>query len=313
MKKMIETLQNNYNSRLAKLFMINASFGFMCCWKIVETLINPVTKSKFQMYSSGKPKELLKWIHPSQLPKEYGGDFETPTKFWPPVFPPQTYRDEYVTMHMTEEQFREEVAKKPLVMPSPATAAVAKNTSKKQTGRVGHKIYYMQDGKIERRDSFNGIIEDNPSPAPSAEIKPADAPAVAPPPVPVPQISVLHDKAESTVPSAAPVPIPAPTIATSAEVKLEIQETTQAPIPAQIQQAAEPVGPKTSERSVTRMVTISKEPERCQNATELLFNSTNGSGKYEIQAHDFARVREAETTKYKKKQASKACCACSIV
>ncbi len=294
---MINTLQNNYNSRLAGMFLINASFGIMCAWKIVDNFINPVTRSKIQVYSSGRPKELLSAIHPSQLPREYGGDFDLPKESWPPAFPPQTYRDEYVTMHMSENEFREEAAKKPLVMPSPALAWAARSGTRKQCGRVDRKTYYLRGGRVERRDSFNGVIEDEPV----QEAKPEEKKLLAEPSAVAAPVVVPRDgkKEEPEL--------------RAAEIKIEIHET-----PVQEQQSKakteNTVVPPPQKPKQMQQRERAKETLQVQNATELqAANSTYGSLKIELQARDFGRTKENETTKYKKAPSTKTCCACRIV
>jgi len=161
---MIETLQGNYNSRLAKMFILNASFGIKCVWNVVDAFINPNTRAKIQMFSEGNPPELLNFIHPSQLLKEYGGEFEikNPEISWPPVFPPQKYRDEYENSHFTEAELLAESLKKAQIIPSPKIAQKVKEISK--SPRIPEKIYYLQGNLIEKYDGFNCKIEPCPNP-----------------------------------------------------------------------------------------------------------------------------------------------------
>ena len=153
---MIGTLQANYNSRLAKMYILNASFGVMFIWKIISNFINPVTRSKIKVFSEASPKELIDDIHPSQIPRQYGGTFDLPKKAWPPTFPPQTYRDEYNTMHFTVDEFKTELIKNKAAVPFPKIAKEMKGTLKGK--RVPEKTYYLQ-GKNELYDQFNAIIE----------------------------------------------------------------------------------------------------------------------------------------------------------
>ena len=324
MKNVITTLQNNYTSRLAKMYLLNASFGIMCIWKIVDNFINPVTRSKIQVFSSGQPKEILSMIHVSQLPKEYGGEFDSPKEYWPPTFPPQTYREDYAAMHETEEEFKEEAVKKPQVMPSPSVAKFMREACGKQAGRFPEKIYYLRGGKTERRDDLNGIVEAK------KKCEPCIDDAEKAKKIAAESSKTVDIYAEADKGVAAEKVNLAGKEEDVAQIKVEIREEvgqkglpdsnqpgkTESP---QQQAVANnnnnplPVESKESNRAKElKVVTIFKDPHLSQNNTEGI-NSTAGSGKYELQPHDFAKAKENETTRYKKAQSSKACCACSIV
>jgi hypothetical protein len=77
---MINGLQANYNSRLAKMYILNVSFTIRFIWNIVSNFINPITRSKILVFSDGTPEQLRKDVHPSQLLKKYGGEFEVPER-----------------------------------------------------------------------------------------------------------------------------------------------------------------------------------------------------------------------------------------
>jgi len=65
-----------------QIILANAPGIFSSIWAMVKGFLDPVTRSKVQVFSSGKTdkerlgKALRAMIDPSKLPKEYGGDSE---------------------------------------------------------------------------------------------------------------------------------------------------------------------------------------------------------------------------------------------
>lgn len=161
MKDMVNCLQMYYKGRLCRMFVVNTSALIYLLWKVVETFMDSNTRGKISLFYSVKPKELLEYIHPSQLINTYGGECEPPTEYWPPIFPSAPFRDEFITKHNTEEEFKVELVANPQVVPSPNLAGFARASRhhKSKKGPFPHKTYVTSEG-LERRDSFNGIIDD---------------------------------------------------------------------------------------------------------------------------------------------------------
>lgn len=158
---MIDTLQDCYKGRLCKMFVVNANFVIRVLWGIVETLMDPNTKAKISLTSNSTCKELQEWVHPSQLLKEYGGTADSPKAFWPPVFPPGPTLEETVTNHMKVEEFKEELLKNPQLMPSPDLASFVRESRKGKSKKgVFPRKDFIMTKRLERRDSFNGIISE---------------------------------------------------------------------------------------------------------------------------------------------------------
>lgn len=168
MKEMISSLQANYNSRLAKMYILNVSFGIRLVWSIVSNFINPITRSKILVFDSGSPEELRKDILPCQLLRKYGGEFESGERAWPPTFPPQVYPESPQT-HLTAEEFRREVLSNREAVPSPQLAEVLKGLV--AGTRVPDKVYYLTGGINERRDQFNAIVESSKTNIEKTEVK----------------------------------------------------------------------------------------------------------------------------------------------
>eukprot|EP00826_Nyctotherus_ovalis_P023848 TRINITY_DN1834_c0_g1_i7.p1 TRINITY_DN1834_c0_g1~~TRINITY_DN1834_c0_g1_i7.p1 ORF type:complete len:350 (+),score=111.56 TRINITY_DN1834_c0_g1_i7:669-1718(+) len=168
LKEMISSLQANYNSRLAKMYILNVSFGIRLVWSIVSNFINPITRSKILVFDSGSPEELRKDILPCQLLKKYGGEFESPEHAWPPTFPPQMYPESPET-HFTVEEFKKEVVRNKEAVPSPQVAEMLKG--KVVGSRVPEKVYYLQGGINETRDQFNRITKSTKANIEETEVK----------------------------------------------------------------------------------------------------------------------------------------------
>ena len=55
-------------------------------YKAISWMIHPETRAKYVITGVKDPPQLREMYHPSQLEKRFGGQAETPTKFWPPTF-----------------------------------------------------------------------------------------------------------------------------------------------------------------------------------------------------------------------------------
>ena len=78
MQKVSAVSQNYYPERLGKLYVINAPMGFSTVFGWVKGFLDPVTVSKIHVLGSGYQKELLAQVHPSNLPKQFGGNCDCP-------------------------------------------------------------------------------------------------------------------------------------------------------------------------------------------------------------------------------------------
>ncbi len=261
LKKTIDSFQNNYRARLAKMFVLNASFLIRTIWVIVEGFMDSVTRSKISMSTSNTHDELKELVLPEQLPEKYGGKSHIPESGWPPYLPDCDCRAEFSTQHLTDEEIKKDLAGNPRMLPPPELAEFARASCKatKKRGAFPHKTYYLKD-RIERRDSFNGIVPSDPAPVPSpapvaapvapstvetkapeekkveAEPKPAE-PIIASVPapaatdarpeliddVPAPVLSPQHTISTNERPEPAPAPKPA---AAAASVGLTAAEVT---------------------------------------------------------------------------------------
>jgi len=143
------------------MFVVNANIIIRVLWGIVETLMDPNTKAKISLVSDPTSKEITDWIHPSQLLRKYGGTADSPKAYWPPVFPPGPIVDNLKNNHMTVEEFKEELLKNPQLIPSPELASFVREArkGKSKKGQFPRKEFILPT-RVERRDSFNGIISE---------------------------------------------------------------------------------------------------------------------------------------------------------
>eukprot|EP00826_Nyctotherus_ovalis_P007813 TRINITY_DN1199_c0_g1_i23.p1 TRINITY_DN1199_c0_g1~~TRINITY_DN1199_c0_g1_i23.p1 ORF type:complete len:322 (-),score=91.24 TRINITY_DN1199_c0_g1_i23:128-1093(-) len=321
---MIGALQANYNSRLGKMYLVNVSFGVMFIWKMVAAFINPVTRSKIKVFSSNCPKELLEDIHPSQLPRAYGGTYDPPKKAWPPAFPPQTYRDEYTTLHYTPEEFKAELLKNKEAIPSPEMAREMKGIIKGK--RVPQKTYYLGNGENQVRDQQNCIIEavaksipnlvqNIPNKARGEEKKVAKQ-VMSKPVEANDEDLLINENCESKEESALtnlPKQFPSrqPQSKQSPEPENIRSEPDINPLLDTKDVKVELAAPLKSEPVKEDGEAKVEEAKECQSVTDVqAASSSTFSGRNEIQQHNFDKAREADGLKYKKK---KSCCDCLLL
>ena len=81
-KTMIMTFQIAYKARLYRQFIVNANTFAFILFNIVKAFLNSTVSMKVKMYRKSNPKEILEYIDPNQLLKEYGGNVQKPTQFW---------------------------------------------------------------------------------------------------------------------------------------------------------------------------------------------------------------------------------------
>ncbi len=322
LKKMIASLQINYKARLAKMFVLNASFFIRAGWMIVEGFMDPVTRCKIQLSGDCSHPELRNLVSNTQLPAEYGGIAPAPGKAWPPTICPDC-REDLVTQHLGEEEMKNEIKENARVVPPPGLADFARANCKSSVkkGVLPHKTYYLQ-GRIERRDSFNGVIPDL---ALSNDIQSPEKT----------QDPVLEEKA---VPHARPIEAPRVFVvlpADSADVNVEIRASdSPAEMDCSIANVANashnggnPIFPKVTvalpaDESGSRTLSPIREKaneasgEQCspvqllkpEVVIEAVNNSTAGSAITKIQPRLGKRGQCGKEPK-----TNKACCACVIV
>lgn len=100
------------------MFLLNAGMAVSMMWSIVKIFVHHTTKSKLIFNKQSTDPILQEMVHPKQLQKQYGGEAEDVTVFWPPYIA----SDEYgVDKEKIKDKFPFEaslVQEEPLVLPS---------------------------------------------------------------------------------------------------------------------------------------------------------------------------------------------------
>ena len=73
LRKCVEIDGAHYPETLGTHYIINAPLIFTGMWKVIKKWLDPKTAAKFEVHGTDYRAALLKAIHPSQLPVEYGG------------------------------------------------------------------------------------------------------------------------------------------------------------------------------------------------------------------------------------------------
>jgi len=82
-KEFLTVSQKYYPETLAIQFFLNTPPIFMAIWRLIKDWIDPVTANKMHLLGSDYQSELLEYIHPDQLPIEYGGTNSFDVFDWP--------------------------------------------------------------------------------------------------------------------------------------------------------------------------------------------------------------------------------------
>lgn len=82
-KDFLMVSQKYYPETLAIQFFLNTPPIFMAIWRLIKDWIDPVTANKMHLLGSEFQSELLEYIHPDQLPIEYGGTNSFDVFAWP--------------------------------------------------------------------------------------------------------------------------------------------------------------------------------------------------------------------------------------
>ncbi|EEA07661.1 CRAL/TRIO domain-containing protein [Cryptosporidium muris RN66] len=91
LKDIAINLQRNYRGYLAQMTFINSPIVFWGLWQAISLVLPQSTREKISLFTSEYKNDLLKYIHPNQLEKKYGGDAPNVTLFSEPVLPPAPF------------------------------------------------------------------------------------------------------------------------------------------------------------------------------------------------------------------------------
>ena len=83
LKTAIEYMQNNFQSRLFNMYLLNAPKTIYISWKLVKGFIDELTVQKIKIFNTGVVEEMFTHVNKSQLEKKYGGDCPNlESNFW---------------------------------------------------------------------------------------------------------------------------------------------------------------------------------------------------------------------------------------
>ena len=91
LKKFMLEAQEFLKCRLRKFFYFNTTFGLRAIFAIISPFLDKVVREKTCLKKGMTDPQLLKFAHPSQIEKKFGGEAENLTEFWPPVCPSTEY------------------------------------------------------------------------------------------------------------------------------------------------------------------------------------------------------------------------------
>jgi len=78
MAAIMKCMKDHYPARSEMLFIINAPQWFTAMWTVIKTMADPAVLDKIQILGADYTTELFKWVAPSNVPTEFGGEDLTP-------------------------------------------------------------------------------------------------------------------------------------------------------------------------------------------------------------------------------------------
>lgn len=102
LKSILQTISDNYNGRLFKLWIVNAPGTIYFSWKVVKNFLHQVTVDKITIAKKGTDDSLWKHIDKSQIEVKYGGTMPDKTSFYPFQIPKATVDE---SMLISEEKY----------------------------------------------------------------------------------------------------------------------------------------------------------------------------------------------------------------
>lgn len=93
LKSILKSLQNNFTSRLHRMYILNAPKSFSIIWTIAKLVLDDCTTFKISIIGGGHiPEGLFKETNKKQVEKRFGGEAQNnDNNFWPPYFPSEEY------------------------------------------------------------------------------------------------------------------------------------------------------------------------------------------------------------------------------
>ncbi|KAM3129449.1 hypothetical protein pb186bvf_018441 [Paramecium bursaria] len=83
LKQMMANLQNNFRSRLYKMFLLNTTMMFKVTWNLISPFLDEITKQKIN-FVKGDLTGLFQTVNQKQIEQKYGGLYPNRQLYWPP-------------------------------------------------------------------------------------------------------------------------------------------------------------------------------------------------------------------------------------
>lgn len=100
LKVLLKILSENYSFRLGFLYIVNAQHSFACMWGSIKHSIKRATLNKIKIQKPICIQNLRSLAAPHQYEKRFGGNSQSPGKYWPPYMPQRSF-------HKSAEVFKE--------------------------------------------------------------------------------------------------------------------------------------------------------------------------------------------------------------
>jgi len=125
LKKVMGYLQNNFRSRLHKMYIMNSPTTIYFTWKAVKAFLEETTTAKINFSKTSENEDMWKHTNKSQVEKRFGGTADDVEKdCWPPKMPSKDYfvvedkpnellitKEEYLKRHQEEKLVNYNVCK----------------------------------------------------------------------------------------------------------------------------------------------------------------------------------------------------------
>jgi len=92
LSKILSFLQNNFRSRLHKMYIMNSPTSLYFSWKMIKPLLEETTTAKINFSKDNKNEDLWKHTNKSQVEQRFGGTAANIDQdYWPPKCPSSEY------------------------------------------------------------------------------------------------------------------------------------------------------------------------------------------------------------------------------
>lgn len=92
LKRVLGFLQNNFRSRLYKMYIMNSPTSIYFTWKMIKSLLEETTTQKINFSKESTNEDMWKHVNKSQVEEKFGGTAKNiEVDFWPPKVPSGDY------------------------------------------------------------------------------------------------------------------------------------------------------------------------------------------------------------------------------